>query len=140
MQDFNHRISIVVNKELPSWQVLNSVAHVSAYFGHKLEDRFDTGENFTSSDDVIFPRNSQFPIIVLSASPEELPDFVQKVRAQNEVQSMFFIKEMIETTNDEEIIKILSKKTSLNVEVLGVGIFGTNQQVKDLTQGFKLWK
>ena len=46
-QDLDHRISIVVNKELPTWQALNAVAHVSAYYGNWLaeQDRGTLGTN-----------------------------------------------------------------------------------------------
>lgn len=138
-QDFNQRISVVINRELPSWQVLNTVAHISAYFGNKLGAEFNTGESFTSQDGVLFPRNSQYAIIALSANPDQLPTFAEAVRAAEDVKSMFFIREMIETTSDEEIVGMLSNKNGSEVELLGVGIFGENQRVKELTKQFKLW-
>ena len=49
-QDFSKRIAIVVDKNLPSWQVLNTVAHISAYLGDKMKDKFDTGEYFKTKD------------------------------------------------------------------------------------------
>jgi len=138
-QDFNHRISIVINRELPSWQVLNTVAHISSYFGNKLGAEFDTGENFISQDGILFPRNSQYAIIALSANSDQLSAFAEIVRAAQEVKSMFFIREMIEMTDDEELARMLTKKNGNEVELLGVGIFGENQRVKELTKQFKLW-
>lgn len=138
-QDFDHRISIVVNKELPSWQVLNTVAHVSAYFGNKLGDKFGTGEFFTTRDGVDYPRNSQYAIIVLAAKPDQLPALAEAVRAANDVQSMYFIREMIETTDDQEIIDALQNKDASGVELLGVGVFGENARLKELTKQFRLW-
>lgn len=138
-QDFNHRISIVINRELPSWQVLNTVAHISAYFGNQLGVEFDTGENFTSRDGVLFPRNSQYAIIALAANSDQIPAFAETVRSAQGVKSMFFIREMVETTSDEEIAEMLSQKNGNEIELLGVGIFGDNQIVKELTKAFKLW-
>ena len=51
-----------------------------------------------------------------------------------------FIKEMIETTDDEEIVDVLSKKLDSEIEYLGIGIFGGNETVKKLTKKFSLWK
>lgn len=138
-QDFNHRVSIVVNKELPSWQVLNTVAHIAAYFGNRMGDKFGTGEFFKTNDGVFYPRNSQYAIIVLSASPDRLPVFAKAAHAAKDVQNMSFIREMIETTDDSEITHQLASKNSADVELLGVGIFGENQHVKSLTKGFRLW-
>ncbi len=138
-QDFDRRVSIVVNKELPSWQVLNTVAHIAAYFGNKMSGQFGTGEFFKANDGVRYPRNSQYAIVILSASLEQLPALAESVRAAKDVQNMFFIREMIETTDDNEIIQRLAAKDSADVELLGVGIFGENQDVKNLTKGFRLW-
>ena len=138
-QDFTRRVSIVINRELPSWQVLNTVSHIAAYFGNKLGADFDTGEFFETEDGTPYPRNSQYAIIALSASPDEMKSFEREVRATQEVRSMFFIREMIETTSDAEIIEMLSTKTDDQVEVLGIGVFGENQKIKVLTKRFKLW-
>ncbi len=64
-QDFTKRISIVVDKNLPNWQVLNTVGHISAYFGNKLASEFGTGDYFVTKDGINLPRNTQYPIIVL---------------------------------------------------------------------------
>jgi hypothetical protein len=138
-QDFNHRISIVVNKELSSWQVLNTVAHISAYFGNNLGEQLITGEFFETKDGIRYPRNSQYAIIVLSAKPEQLPALAKAVRGAKDVRSMYFIREMIETTSDTEIISWLSEKNADQVELLGVGIYGDNKRLKELTSQFRLW-
>lgn len=139
-QDFSRQISIVVDKNLPSWQVLNTVAHVSAYFSNKMTEPFDTGEFFTTQDGINLPRNTQYPIIVLSASSnEQLHNFATKVRSENSVQSMFFIKEMIETSDDEEITQLVGRQNESEITYLGVGVFGENSTLKRLTSEFKLW-
>lgn len=103
-QDFSRKITVVIDKTLPSWQVLNTIAHISAYFGNKMSEPFDTGDNFVTKDGVSLPRNSQFPIIALAAnSAEALKNLAQKVRGNEDVESMFYIKEMIETTDDSEL-------------------------------------
>jgi hypothetical protein len=137
-QDFSNRISIVVNKDLPTWKVLNTVAHVSAYFGYKLNDTYGTGEFFVTKDGVNLPRNTQYPIIVFAATEVELYGFASKAR-QADVKSMFFIKEMTETSNDEEIQKLVGEENEEEISYYGVGVFGENALVKSLTSQFKLW-
>ena len=138
-QDFDRRISIAVNHTLPAWQVLNAVAHISAHFGQLLGAQLISGDFFETRDGLKYPRNSQYPIIVLSAGPDQLPTFAQRARTTKDVQAMYFIREMIETTSDKEISQWLSKKDSNEVELLGVGIFGHHEPVKRLTSQFKLW-
>lgn len=137
-QDFSHRISIVVNKDLPTWQAFNAVAHISAYFGHKLESNFDTGNYFVTQDGINLPRNTQYPIILFAATEAEIYGFATKAR-EADVQSMFFIKEMIETSNDDEINRLVGEQNEENITYLGAGVFGENSTVKSLTNGFKLW-
>src|SRR3989344_5950924 len=122
-QDFDNKIAIVVNKELEQWQVLNTVAHISAYLGHKLEDKFDTGDFFVTKDKINHPRNTQSAIIVLRAKPGQLPNLMAKVRDSGMLYHGF-IREMIDTTDDDEITKILASKTDSEAEYLGIGVFG----------------
>lgn len=124
---------------MPSWQVLNTVAHIAAYFGNKIGKQFDTGEYFETRDGITYPRNSQHAIIVLSAKPKQLPEFAASARAADDVKTMYFIRDMIETNSDEEIVGWLAKKENSDVELLGVGIYGENSRLKELTSQFRLW-
>jgi len=138
-QDFSKKMVIVVNKDLPEWQVLNTIAHVSAYLGNKMQAVFDTGASFDTADHTPHPRNTQYPIIALSSSEEQLKNLMQKVR-ESGLLYHGFIREMIETTDDDEIEKILSQKTENDIEYLGVGVFGENELVESLTKKYSLWK
>ena len=138
-QDFDNKIAIVVNKELEQWQVLSTVAHISAYLGHKLEDKFDTGDFFVTKDKVNHPRNTQYAIIVLRAKPGQLPNFMAKARDSGMLYHGF-IREMIETTDDDEITKILASKTDSEIEYLGIGVFGPKNEVDALTKNYQLWR
>ncbi|HXY18150.1 MAG TPA: DUF2000 domain-containing protein [Candidatus Nitrosopolaris sp.] len=138
-QDFGQKAVIVVNKELEQWEVLNTVAHISAYIGHKLEDKFGTGENFVTKDGIDHPRNSQYAIIVLRAKPGQLPNLMAKVR-ESGLLYHGFIREMIDTTDDAEITKILTKKNDDEIEYLGIGVFGPKAEVGSLTKNYQLWR
>jgi hypothetical protein len=138
-QDFSKKIVIVVREDLPSWQVLNTVAHISAYLGNRIKESFDTGEFFITKDSRTHPRNSQYAIVVLSAKPSQLVNLISEVRSSG-ITYLGFIKEMIETTDDSEIEKILAEKEDTDIEYLGIGIFGESDKVKALTKKFSLWK
>ena len=138
-QDFSKKIAIVLRKDLENWQALNTTAHISAFLGNKIKDDFDSGEYFTTKDSKNHPRNSQYPIIVLAANPGQLMGLMENVR-QSGLLYHGFIQEMIETTNDNEIVEILKDKNDSEIEYLGIGIFGDNNKVKELTKKFSLWK
>lgn len=137
-QDFSRKIVIILNKDLPSWQIMNAQAHISAYLGNRIE-MFDTGENFDTKDSTPHPRNTQYPIITLSASTGQMSNLIEKVRGSGLLYHGF-IREMIETTNDKEIEVILANKKEEEIEYLGVGIFGPNEKVDAITKKYSLWK
>lgn len=138
-QDFTRRMAIVVRKDIEGWQATNAIAHIAAYLGNKMHEPFDTGEFFETQDGARHPRNSQYPIVVLAAEAKDMPGFAAEVR-QSGLPYLGFIREMIETTDDAEIVGILKGKTDADMEYLGIGVFGPNDAVKPLTKKFSLWK
>lgn len=73
-------MTVILDQELKSWQLLNTVGHLTAYLGNKMPDKFDTGEYFQTADGVNYPRNCQFPLIALSASQQDLKQLVKRVK------------------------------------------------------------
>lgn len=139
-QDFSKRLVIVVRKDLPGWQAANTIAHIAAYVGNQLKGSFDTGEFFITKDSREYPRNSQYPIIIKGASSSEaLLNVLNKAREQKLLHHAF-IREMIETTNDEEIERSLPLKIEADVEILGVGVFGEHESVNQIVKKFGLWE
>jgi lysyl-tRNA synthetase class 2 len=138
-QDFSRKMVIVVDENLENWQKANSIGHVSAYLGNQLREKFGTGEFFTAEDGTKYPRNSQYPIIILRGSATQLKNLMPKVKESN-LDHHIFIKEMIQTTNDQEIVDILKTKKDQDVEYLAIGVFGENEKVDGLTKKFSLYK
>ncbi len=138
-QDFDKKLVIVVNNDLEKWQQMNTVEHIAAYLGNKLGKNFATGENFVTKDKKNHPRNSQYAIVSLSAKPGQMQNLMETVR-ESGLTYHGFIKEMIETTDDAEIIKILAEKEDKDIEYLGIGVFGNKEKVDMLTKKFSLLK
>lgn len=138
-QDFIRKVVIVLNKQLESWQTMNAVAHIAVYIGNKMKATFDTGNNFVTQYRENHPRNLQYPIIVLAAKSGQMRNLMKKVRASGLLYHGF-IREMVETTDDEEITQILGGKLDKSVEYLGIGVCGKNVAVDALTKKFGLWK
>ena len=138
-QDFSKKMVVVVDRELEEWQVLNTVGHISAYLGNKMNERFDTGAHFTTQDEVKLPRNSQYPIIVLRAKAGQLAGLLQKVR-DAALPHIGFTRDMIETTDDADLADRTKVQKSDEITYLGVGLFGENDAVDALTKRFSLWK
>lgn len=138
-QDFSRRMAVVINKDLPSWQVLNSVGHIAAFLGNKMKTPFDTGAYFVTKDGVYHPRNTQYPIIIFSAKPMELKKLIKEVRSSG-LLYLGFVPEMIEMNDDNEMAEAIQGKADEEMEYAGIGIFGENEAVKALVKKFSLWK
>lgn len=138
-QDFNQRLAIVVDHNLPGWQTMNATAHIAAYLGNKMPGAFDTGDYFTDKSGEKYPRNSQYPIIVFQATGAELKNLITAVRSSG-LLHIGFIEEMIEFTDDDKLQEVVGQKNSEEINYLGIGFFGPNDVVKGLTKKFSLWK
>ncbi len=138
-QDFNQRITLILSSNLEQWQALNVASHLSAYFGNVLREGFGTAPHFITANQIHLPRNTQFPIIILKANFEELQVFAKSLHQTEELQKMFFIKEMLETTNDDKIEALVGLQDDDELTYLGVGLFGDNKIIKKVTNKFSLW-
>lgn len=138
-QDFSRKMTVVLRDDLASWQLTNTVGHIAAYLGNKMSEPFDTGEFFVSRDGVNFPRNSQFPLVALSARVPELKELAEKLRG-TDLSWIVYVQEMIDMTDDEELAEALSRVSAEEMNILGIGIFGPKDKLKELTGMLKLWK
>jgi len=138
-QDFSRKITIVVGEDVTSWQLTNTIGHIAAYLGNKMSEPFDTGKYFVSKDGFNFPRNSQFPVVVLRADKDQLKDLARGLQNSN-LSWIVYVKEMIDMVDDEELEKAFNAKISQEMDILGIGIFGLKDELKSFTGGFKLYK
>ena len=139
-QDFTKRIVTVVNNGLEPWRITNAVAHMNAIIGNELsKEELVSGDYFVTEDGVALPRNPQYPIIIMRADDKELHKLYQMVQQRN-LRHHVFIKEMQDTTNDQEIIDVLARQTAVDTQFYGVSFFAPNDLADELTKGLQLWK
>lgn len=137
-QDFDRKLVVVIDPSLPAWQIMNTSAHISAFLGNKMTTKFDTGKYFTTKDGKNLPRNTQYPIVTLSATQSQLAELISEVRKTN-LLHIGYVPEMMETTDDKKLVQMLGAKSSDEVTYAGVGIFGLKKEVDLLTKKFTLW-
>jgi hypothetical protein len=139
VQDFGKKMTIVLREDLGSWQLTNTIGHIAAYLGNKMREPFDTGESFVTKDGKKIPRNSQFPSVALKATPQELKEISVKLETSG-VLWVIYTPEMIEMINDDELSRAISQITCDELNILGIGLFGAKDKLKELTGSLKLWK
>jgi len=138
-QDLSKKMTIVVREDVESWQLTNTIGHIAAYLGNKMSEPFDTGKYFVSKDGINFPRNSQFPIVTLRATKDELKSTAAKLR-DSDLSWIVYVQEMIDMIDDEELARALKSIASDEMNILGVGMFGPKDRLKELTGKLRLWQ
>ena len=138
-QDFENKISVCIRKDLPEWQQLNAAAHIAAYFGNQLGDKFGTGAYFTTSDQVEIPRNTQYGIAMLRADKKDLRRVLRRA-GEAGIQWMGFTQDMVDLLDDNDLQSAIGKKTSDEIEYLGVGLYGNRDVLETVTKGVQAWK
>ncbi len=139
-QDFTKRIVTVVNKDLEPWRITNAVAHMNAIIGNELsKEQLVSGDYFVTEDGTALPRNPQYAIIIMRADDHELHKLYEKV-VQRNLKHHVFIKEMQDTTNDQEIIDVLEHQPIDKTQFFGVTFFAPNEIADELVKNLQLLK
>jgi lysyl-tRNA synthetase, class II len=139
-QNFSKKIVAVVDKEIEPWRALNAVAHMTAIIGNETKkDRLTSGDYFVGSDGTAIPRNSQYPIIIMRADEKDLHKLFGKVKTKN-IPHHVFIKEMQDTSNDQEIVETLKNQSMANTTFYGVAFLAPNDLADELTKGYQLFR
>jgi hypothetical protein len=138
-QDFSKKMTVVLREDLASWELTNTVGHITAYLGNKMLEPFDTGEYFTSKDGLNLPRNSQFAVVALKATKEELKKLSASLH-NTKLSWIVYVQEMIDMIDDEELVRAIGMIPADELDILGIGIFGPKDELRELTGALKLWK
>lgn len=138
-QDFSKKMVIVVGEDVKSWELTNTIAHISAYLGNHIDqDDFVSREVFEIKDGVI-NANSQYPIIVLTGKQAQLKKLNTEVNTKG-LESLTYIREMIEYTDDIKLQKSIKNKSLEELDIQGIGIFGNKEDLEEMTKKFSLYK
>jgi hypothetical protein len=134
------RFVAVLNKKIEIGRVMNAVAHMAAGFTalypNKTELRFDVyhdkdgGEHKSISDN---------PFIILSADNSNQIRTLRNKLLEMNISFNDFTNTMIEGTYVDQH-KRTSETPELALEYWGICFFTENEQSKELTKKFSLWK
>lgn len=137
IQDFSHKMIIVLNKDIEGWIVANTVGQISAQLGKEIGENLNYTDTFKTKDSELIA-NSQYPLVALGAKPGQMYNFLKKVREHNLVH-LAYIKEMVDYTDDKSIQEALQDLNEADLVYYGIGVFGDNKTLDQLTKKFSLW-
>ncbi len=127
------KIAIVIREGLKSWQELNITAFLASGFGTlpiigaPYEDK--SGKKY-------LPMSGQ-PILIYSATKEEMKEIVKKAK-DRDIQMSVFNEEMFKTSNDHDNRACINKYETEELELVGIGLCGKKNHVDKTLNGYRL--
>lgn len=137
-QDLTKKFVIVVDEKLGSWQLTNTIGHISAYLGSKREKDLVSTPEFDIADGSI-RANSQYPVVVLTASQSQLHGLYEKIKEKG-LDNLCYVQEMIDLGDDVKLAKALKSRKMEELTICGIGIFGKREELDTLTKKYSLYK
>ena len=132
--EFVNKIVIIIRDDLLVWQKLNVTAFLMSGIGRTQNI---IGEPYVDGDGVAYLPMSQQPIMIYSASDQELNEVLKKALTK-EVKMSIYTEEIFKTYNDtDNRAKVAEYKTD-DLNLVGIGMIGKKNHVDRLTKGLKL--
>jgi hypothetical protein len=134
------RFVAVLNKKIEAGRLMNALGHMTAGlaggFGKGAEMCF---LEYKDKNDTIHPNISHFPYIVLAADNSNK---IRSLRAEAIAQGILFTdftSTMTIGTSEEQVTNTRNTP-ELDLEYFGICMFGSTNQLKELTKKFSLYR
>ena len=130
----------VLNKKIETGRLMNALGHMAvgftAIYPEKEQLNFD---NYIDKDGGMHPSISDNPFIVLSADNSNQIRTLRTMLKEKNIVFTDFTDTMIVGTAEEQ--KQRTKETSeIDIEYYGICFFGENDELRELTKKFSLWR
>lgn len=132
--EFDTKIKIVLRNDLEAWQELNITAFLMSGIA---ETQNIIGQPYVDADGVEYLPMSQQPIMIHSASGEQIKDLLKKALTKDVVLTIF-TEELFNTYNDIDNRDMVSRFKTEELNLVGIGIRGKKNHVDCLLKGFEL--
>jgi len=132
--EFDTRLVVILRDNLLSWQKINITAFLMSGIG---ATQGIIGKPYVDADGTSYLPMSQQPIVVYSASGEEMKEILKKA-LNKDVKMNIYTEELFKTFNDEDNrAKVAEYKTD-DLNLVGIGMIGKKNHVSKLTKGLNL--
>lgn len=132
--EFDTKIKIVLRNDLEAWQELNVTAFLMS--GIAATQNI-IGQPYVDGDGVAYLPMSQQPIMIHSASGEQMKELLKKALTKDVVLTIF-TEELFNTYNDVDNRDMVSRFKTDELNLVGIGIRGKKNHVDRLLKGFEL--
>lgn len=134
--EFDTKIKIVLRNDLEAWQELNVTAFLMSGIAGTQNI---IGQPYVDKDQVQYLPMSQQPIMIHSATGEQMKELLQKALTKDVVITIY-TEELFKTYNDEDNRAMIANFKTEELNLVGVGVRGKKNHVDRLLKGFELHK
>lgn len=134
--EFDTKIKIVLRDDLEMCQKLNVTAFLMSGIAGTQNI---IGQPYSDKDHVQYLPMSQQPIMIHSATGEQMKALLQKALTK-EVVIAVYTEELFNTYNDEDNRAMVEKFKTEELNLVGMGIRGKKNHADKLLKGFELHK
>jgi len=135
----NKKIVCVVSDNLETWQVMNVIGHLAISLGAN-KDRDLMGQSILiDASNVEHKGIARYGFIIKKGNKASIREALGFSKVNKNIVTFDFPREMIDTSHDDELIDLVSKKEEKDFEYLGAIFYGTSIEVNLLTKHFPLW-
>lgn len=124
-----NKAAIIINPDQPTGLLANAVACITS--GLFLNGHDYVGGEIAGSDVKYIPI-TKIPILILKPGNTPLAELCQKAQKTG-LKCMVFTREAQSTTNYDEYTQRVAGKKLSEVTIVGIGVVGSDDQVKSLT-------
>ena len=129
----------VVRSDIETWKKLNASAHLGAALGARLGRSLLLQDTIHTKDKESLHLNIQHAIMIKEATESKALINLANDAKKSGLEVEEFTLQMQETTNDKKVILKTAELNNVDVERLGVLVFGEKETVEKLTENFKLF-
>jgi hypothetical protein len=132
---FDTKIKIVLWNELKPWQALNVTAFLMSGIAGT---QHIIGEPYVDADGQEYLPMSQQPIMIHSASKEELQELLEKSIAREGIALAIYPEGLFQTFDDEANRAEVASHATKDLNLVGIGLRGKKNAIDKLTKGLPL--
>jgi hypothetical protein len=134
------RFVAVLNKKIEAGRIMNALAHMAVGFGNLYPDKDELlFASYYDKDGNDHPSISDHPFIVLAADNSNQIRTLRNKLIEKKTLFNDFTSAMVEGTAEEQ--RERNRQTpELELEYYGICFFGEEEDLRDATKRFSLWK
>ena len=119
---------------------LNVIGHLAISIGKYSNKEIMGKEIITDKSGIKHMGISQFPFIITKVKAGKLKNTIDLAKQNPNLLVADYPREMLDTRTDEELVSSIESKENEKFEYLGAIIYGSTEEVNDITGKFQLWR